>query len=80
MELVGEAQEVVALSREECSGRCVSPGAAQPGALVRAKRQPCSFPHNQTQGRTLCKSSPDSPNGTPTDAGVLRKVNDQHGE
>jgi len=58
MELAGEAQEVVALSREECSRRCVSPGAAQPSALVRAKRQPCSFPHNRTQGRTLCKSSP----------------------
>lgn len=49
MELVGEAQEVVAPS----GGR----DAAQPSALVKAKCQPCSFPCNQPQGRTPCQSS-----------------------
>lgn len=47
MELVGEAQEVVAPS----GGR----DAAQLSALVKAKCQP--FPCNQPQGRTLCQSS-----------------------
>lgn len=48
--------------------------------LLKPNASPAPFPVTSRKEERRARAASNSPNGTPTDAGVMRKVKDQRGE